>query len=92
MLGGVLAAALAATIFVVQPLPPRATAVAPEGFLRVEDGHFADGNGNRVLLRGVNVNNLVDFYQYDPEKPVASPFTKEDVQAIASYGLSLIHI
>ncbi len=92
VLGGVLAAALAATIFVVQPLPPRATAVAPEGFLRVEDGHFADGNGNRVLLRGVNVNNLVDFYQYDPEKPVASPFTKEDVQAIASYGFNVIRL
>ncbi len=90
--GGVLAAALAAAMFVVQPLPARAAAEAPEGFLRVENGQITDGAGNEVLLRGVNVNQLVDFYQYDPKKPSTTPFTQDDVKLIASYGFNVIRL
>ncbi len=33
------------------------------------DGVIADGDGNQVLLRGVNVNQLVDFYRPRPDVP-----------------------
>ena len=88
----VLVAAFGLTVVFVQPLPARAAAEAPEGFLRVTNGKIADGNGNEVLLRGVNVNNLVDFYQYDPEQPATTLFTEDDVKQIASYGFNVIRL
>ena len=44
-----------------------AAADSPPGFLRADGNVIADGDGNQVLLRGVNVNQLVDFYRPRPE-------------------------
>ena len=44
-----------------------ATASVPAGFLRADGSIITDGDGNQVLLRGVNVNQLVDFYRPRPE-------------------------
>lgn len=89
---GALALALIGMLIVVPPVPERAEASAPSGFLRVADGRIADGRGNEVLLRGVNVNQLVDFYQYDPKHAVTTPFTEDDVEMIASYGFNVIRL
>lgn len=90
--GGVLAVALAGILLMVPPIPQRAEATAPKDFLRVADGRIADGAGNEVLLRGVNVNQLVDFYQYDPNHEATTPFTEDDVEKIASYGFNVIRL
>lgn len=89
---GVLAVLLVALVLFVPATPDRAAASAPAGMLRVEGGRIADGAGNEVLLRGVNVNQLVDFYQYDHEQPVTTPFTRDDVEAIAAYGFNVIRL
>lgn len=81
-----LACLLVATLITptVQSMTPPSPATAPPDMLRVSDGRITDGVGNQILLRGVNVNQLVDFYAYDPEQPVTTPFTRGDVDAIAS--------
>ncbi|GAA1789675.1 cellulase family glycosylhydrolase [Agromyces lapidis] len=88
-------AAIAATL-----IAPAAPAVAtadneasvPVGFLRVEDGRFTDGEGHQVLLRGVNVNQLVDFYQARPEVPVTRELTEQDFADMATYGFNVVRL
>ncbi|KHK96951.1 hypothetical protein LK09_13520 [Microbacterium mangrovi] len=69
-----------------------AAAAAPPGILRADGGRIADGNGNTVLLRGVNVNQLVDFYQPRPGVPATEPLTEEDFAQIASYGFDVVRL
>ncbi|MDR2998395.1 MAG: cellulase family glycosylhydrolase [Microbacterium sp.] len=64
----------------------------PAGFLRVQDGHIADGEGNQVLLRGVNVNQLVDFYQARPDVPVNRPLTEQDYSDMAALGFDVVRL
>lgn len=75
-----------------QAAPTRPAAQPPAGFLRVDQGRITDGAGDQVLLRGVNVNQLVDFYAYDPAQPVTTSFTRDDVQRIAAYGFTVIRL
>jgi endoglycosylceramidase len=70
----------------------RNEASVPAGFLRVEDGRITDGEGNQVLLRGVNVNQLVDFYQARPEVPATRELTEDDYAAMASYGFDVVRL
>jgi hypothetical protein len=67
-------------------------AAAPRGILRADDGRISDGYGNTVLLRGVNVNQLVDFYQPRPEVPATEPLTEADFAQIASYGFNVVRL
>jgi hypothetical protein len=64
----------------------------PSGFLRADGSVISDGSGNQVLLRGVNVNQLVDFYQ--PRKDVAAtdPLTEEDFAGIARLGFNVVRL
>lgn len=64
----------------------------PTGFLRAEAGVIADGQGNQVLLRGVNVNQLVDFYRPRPEVDDTSPLTEEDFTGIAEQGFNVVRL
>ena len=64
----------------------------PAGFLRNDNGVISDGRGNQVLLRGVNVNQLVDFYAPRPEVPVTTPLTDQDFAGIASYGFNVVRL
>jgi len=66
-------------------------AVAPP-YLRAEDGAITDGNGNQILLRGVNVNQLVDFYAPRPEVPVTTPLTEDDFAQIAAQGFNVVRL
>jgi endoglycosylceramidase len=55
--------------------PPAATAGRPLGFLHVSDGplpRVVDGAGRTVLLRGVNVDGLVDYWRSDLRPPYPS--------------------
>ncbi len=53
---------------------------------------IGDVTGRRVLLRGVNVNQLVDYYLRDPEVPATQKPTDDDFAKIASYGFSVVRL
>lgn len=93
VLAGVAVLAVATTVGALLNAPvTRAEADAPAGFLRVEDGRITDGEGNQALLRGVNVNQLVDFYQARPEVPATRPLTEQDYADMASYGFDVVRL
>ncbi len=87
------AAALAAPLVAAPPASaaPEAASV-PAGFLRVEGGHLGDGEGHQVLLRGVNVNQLVDFFQPRPGVPATRPLSEDDFAGMAAYGFTVARL
>lgn len=95
LLSAALTVAMVAMILIAPPAERPSTGddgELSESYLRVDGGRIVDGAGNQVLLRGVNVNQLVDFYQYDPGLPATTPFTEEDVARIAAYGFNVIRL
>ena len=96
---GIVSAGLVAVVLVVHGLtatgdPSRAwgEAIPIPGFLRADRGIITDGDGNQVLLRGVNVNQLVDFYAPRPEVPVTTPLTEQDFADIAAQGFDVVRL
>ncbi|MGN6219763.1 MAG: cellulase family glycosylhydrolase [Microbacterium sp.] len=67
-------------------------ASVPDGFLRADGDRITDGEGHDVLLRGVNVNQLVDFYQPRPEVPATRPLTEDDFAGMAAYGFDVVRL
>ena len=53
---------------------------------------IGDVTGRRVLLRGVNVNQLIDYYLRDPEVPATQRPTDDDFAQIASYGFNVVRL
>jgi hypothetical protein len=64
----------------------------PEGFLRADGERITDGEGHDVLLRGVNVNQLVDFYQPRAEVPATRELTEDDFAGMAAYGFDVVRL
>jgi endoglycosylceramidase len=58
----------------------------------VAGGRIVDANGREVLLRGVNVNALVEYWQYDEDLFTTYPFTEEDADAIAAIGWTAVRL
>ena len=52
----------------------------------VDVGRIVDATGREVLLRGVNVNAHVEYWQYDEDLFTAYPFTEEDADMVAAMG------
>lgn len=67
-------------------------ASTPDGFLRTEGRFITDGDGNQVLLRGVNVNQLVDFYRPQPEVDDTRPLTEDDFAGIEAQGFNVVRL
>lgn len=67
-------------------------ASVPAGFLRADGDRITDGEGHDVLLRGANVNQLVDFYQPQDDVPAARPLTEADFEGMASYGFNAVRL
>jgi hypothetical protein len=44
---------------------------------------ITDVGGRQVLLRGVNVNQLVDYYASDPALPTVQPLSETDFADMA---------
>jgi endoglycosylceramidase len=61
--------------------------VAREGRPRI-----VDDRGRTVLLRGVNVNQLGDYYQDDPTIPSTVPLSQADFQRIAGLGMDVVRL
>ena len=53
---------------------------------------IADGRGNQVLLRGANVNQLVDFYQPRPDVDKTRPLTESDFAGMAAEGFNVARL
>ena len=64
----------------------------PEGFLRADGDRITDGEGHDVLLRGVNVNQLVDFYQPRADVPATRPLSEDDFAGMAEYGFDVVRL
>jgi endoglycosylceramidase len=51
-----------------------------------------DARGRQVLLRGVNLNALGDYYQADPSEPPVVPFSDSELDAIAAQGFDVVRL
>ncbi|GGN74774.1 hypothetical protein GCM10010112_45270 [Actinoplanes lobatus] len=100
---GVLVLALVPLIGVPAPAgPPAAEEVAASGgmeYLRVLPAPAGDGlatigdvTGRQVILRGVNVNQLIDYYLRDPAVPATQPLTDGDFEQMAAMGFNVMRL
>jgi hypothetical protein len=88
----VISLGLSALLPAVTPASAAGSAEPSAGFLRAEGSRITDGNGNQVLLRGVNVNQLVDFYRPRPEVDDTRPLTEDDFAGIAEQGFNVVRL
>ena len=58
----------------------------------VEGGRIVDASGREVLLRGVNVNAHVEYWQYGDALFTTYAFTEEDADAIAAMGWTVVRL
>lgn len=58
----------------------------------VDPGRIVDSEGRQVLLRGVNVNSHVEYWQYDSTIATTFPFTEEDADLLASMGWNIVRL
>src|ERR1700747_2356058 len=57
-----------------------------------ERPRIVDDRGRTVLLRGVNVNQLGDYYQDDPYIPSTVLLSQGDFQRIAGLGMDVVRL
>ncbi|WP_051275045.1 cellulase family glycosylhydrolase [Cellulomonas sp. URHD0024] len=53
---------------------------------------IGDVTGRRVILRGANVNQLIDYYLRDPAVPATQPPTDEDFAQMAAMGFNVVRL
>jgi hypothetical protein len=53
---------------------------------------IADRSGAQVTLRGINVNQLNEYYRADPQLPDVMPLTERDFADIAALGLNSVRL
>lgn len=70
----------------------RAESSLPPRVLRADGSTITDGKGNQVLLRGANVNQLVDFYQARSDVPATRPLTEVDFADMAAQGFNVARL
>jgi endoglycosylceramidase len=85
-------AALAATLLV-----PTAAHASDQPLPRLHATHGAaaairDERGAQVLLRGVNVNQLGEYFQANPGLPTTVPLTEDDFHDIAKLGFNSVRL
>lgn len=57
-----------------------------------EDAAIVDARGRQVLLRGVNVNQLGDYYQADPSLPTVIALQRRDFRKIGRLGFNVVRL
>lgn len=81
--------------------PSPATAAASGGMERLQllpardaaqPAAIGDVTGRQVLLRGVNVNQLIDYYLRDPSVPATQPLTDADFAQMAAMGFNVVRL
>jgi endoglycosylceramidase len=53
---------------------------------------IVDAAGRQVVLRGVNLNTLGDYYQANPNLPTTYPYQDTDFAEMASYGFDVVRL
>jgi endoglycosylceramidase len=51
-----------------------------------------DANGRFVILRGVNLNVLGDYWEANPSVPATAPYNPDHFQIMASYGFNCVRL
>lgn len=74
------------------PTGPTGEGLLPLSAVRGDDARIVDSAGRQVLLRGVNVNQLVDFYAKRPEVEAVRPLTEADFAAMAETGFNVVRL
>ena len=59
---------------------------------RGDDAAIVGEGGRQVLLRGLNVNQLGDYFQADPGLPTTIPLTERDFEEIAALGFNVVRL
>jgi endoglycosylceramidase len=85
-------AVLAAGLIALALAAESGAATAPLQVRRGEDAAIVDGRGRQVLLRGVNVNQLGDYYQADPQLETVIPLSERDFRRIARLGFNSVRL
>lgn len=85
------AAALAAIDGHATPSAPRQVD-RPLGVVRGDGARIVDDLGRTVLLRGINVNQLAEYYQNDPAFEPTIPLTEADFSEIAALGFNVVRL
>ena len=60
--------------------------------LHVEDGRIVDSSGATVILRGVAVNQLGDYFQGHPDILPTLPLEKRDFEQMEALGLNSVRL
>ena len=55
-------------------------------------GRILDASGREVILRGVNVNAFVDYWQLSPSRFTTYPFTESDADLMQSMGWNTVRL
>ncbi|MER6949143.1 cellulase family glycosylhydrolase [Nonomuraea sp. NPDC000554] len=90
-----MAAVVAAAALAVPLLQPGTTSAQPprtKGLTLSAERRIVDADGNEVLLRGVNVNQLEDYFQKFPDKAVTRPLTEADFAGMEQMGFNVIRL
>jgi len=74
------------------PSTPSRSALSPLHATRGVDAGIYDAQGRQVLLRGVNVNALGDYYQGNPSYPQVLPVDDSHFAEMARYGLNVVRL
>ena len=81
-----LAASTAAAVAPASAALPRLHAV------RGDSPAVLTSGGGQVLLRGVNVNQLGDYWQQRPDIPATLPLTEQDFAGIHALGMNVVRL
>jgi hypothetical protein len=87
------AASLAPTAIATTKTTTAADAFAPLAVRADADGaRIVDADGNRVTLRGFNINQLGEYFRRDPALPTVQPLAEQDFADIASLGMNVVRL
>lgn len=88
----IMATTIAAPNVTPMAAPVEATsAVSDISFLRVQGQQIVDGDGNPVILRGVNMDTFYYLYRWDPDV-IQDYGTKDDIKLLAEMGANVIRL
>src|SRR5688572_19550239 len=90
--GAPVRALLAAVLLVVVLAAPAQAALPRLTVERGEEAAIVDEGGRQVLLRGLNVNQLGDYFQADPALPTTMPLTERDFEEIAELCFNVVRL
>ena len=85
-------ASAAALVALLALAAPAAADTPPLTVERGDDAAIVDQGGRQVLLRGLNVNQLGDYYQADPALPTTIPLAERDFAEIARLGFNVVRL